>query len=542
MAFFVVAIALAAFIAPAGADTSTTVTVNFTTQGGGTPTYGLWTTVSGTVSSPGGTPTGSITASEGGTQLSASSVAGDGSYVLTLAFLPAGNHLIQVDYAGGSGFAASGATSLLVVAKADSTTSASGPASVYSGSTADYTVSVSRSPAAPQSPPGATGTVTAHGPTGPAYASAPVVNGTAQISVPASAAGSPVFFDYSGDSNYNPSSVQKTLGGPNKYGLKITVLDTHGCTSDQLVPQNCATPVPGYPIVLGAVFTPAPGSPAAPAGLAPTGTVTFTDVTTNAVLGTSSISPDGIAAIFAAFMTPGGHAVEASYNGDAAFTGAASNLLTIQVINADQIQRYVNWVYLDLLGRDGDPGGIAYWSGLLETGTPRAATSWSLVNSDEFRADVISSMYQQFLERGTDQGGLNYWVGRIGAGMTFEQFQSMLIGSDEYFQKASKGNGDNTTFVKSMYRDVLGREIDPSGQAYFLGLLANGTPRSQVVAAIVYSTEHLQNTVEGYYQHFLGRDSDPGGRDYWVSQLQHGSRDELIIALIIGSDEYFSNT
>jgi Domain of unknown function (DUF4214) len=155
---------------------------------------------------------------------------------------------------------------------------------------------------------------------------------------------------------------------------------------------------------------------------------------------------------------------------------------------------------------------------------------------------MISSMYQQFLERGTDQGGLNYWVGRVAAGMTFEQFQSMLIGSDEYFVKSSKGNSDNTTFVRSMYQDVLGRPIDPSGQAYFLSLLAQGTPRSQVVAAVVYSTEHLSTKVDGYYEWFLGRHSDPGGNAYWTSQLQHGARDELIIALIIGSDEYFYST
>ena len=70
----------------------------------------------------------------------------------------------------------------------------------------------------------------------------------------------------------------------------------------------------------------------------------------------------------------------------------------------------------------------------------------------------------------------------------------------------------------------------------------SGVARSQVVAIVVYSYEHLATTVNGYYQHFLGRNADPGGQDYWARQLLAGSRDELIVALIIGSDEYFNRT
>jgi hypothetical protein len=55
----------------------------------------------------------------------------------------------------------------------------------------------------------------------------------------------------------------------------------------------------------------------------------------------------------------------------------------------------------------------------------------------------------------------------------------------------------------------------------------------------VFSGEHLQTTVDGYYTKFLGRHLDPSGQAYWVGQLQAGARDELIIALIIGSDEYY---
>jgi len=91
-----------------------------------------------------------------------------------------------------------------------------------------------------------------------------------------------------------------------------------------------------------------------------------------------------------------------------------------------------------------------------------------------------------------------------------------------------------------MYHDVLGRDVDAGGEAYFVSLLQHGTSRSQVVGGIVYSAEHLSSTVDGYYEFLLGRPSDPGGNAYWTAQLQHGARDEVIVALIIGSDEYYS--
>ena len=202
---------------------------------------------------------------------------------------------------------------------------------------------------------------------------------------------------------------------------------------------------------------------------------------------------------------------------------------------------YVQTVYQNLLGRAVDPAGSSYWTGVLDSGVPRQTVSWALVNSDEYRSDVIAGMYAKFLNRGPDAGGLSYWVGQVAGGMTFEWFQSFLIGSDEYYGSGAKGKGDNTDFVKSMYSDVLGRPVDSGGLNYFVSLLAAGTSRAQVVAAIVYSTEHLDSTVDGYYVKFLSRHVDPSGEAYWVGQLQAGARDESIVALIAGSDEYFAD-
>jgi hypothetical protein len=527
-------------IPAAVADTPTAVSATFDGLA-----YGFDATVFGTVTGSGGvgTPTGTITISEGATILTSTAVNGNAGYLATLPLMSTGSHTVTVAYSGDATFSASEVTSTVEVIRTDPTTGVSGPASVFVGQTADFVVSIGRTPFADPATVAPTGTVTARASVaGTVYATAPLTAGVAHLLIPASAAPVELTFDYSGDPNYNPASTGDSLGEATRYSLTLTLTDAHGCTpTDQ--PEACVTPVPGYPMIIGAVFFLSPGQPALPQGMQPTGAVTFVDVTAGVGLGAAQVS-HGLAFIAATFDTPGPHVVRATYDGDPNFSAVTTfgSDLNVTVLDADHLQRYVNWVYLDLLGRDGDTAGIAYWTNLLETGTPRPATSWALVTSNEFRSDVVSDTYEQFLGRDTDAGGLSYWVGQVAAGMTFEQLESLLAGSDEYFASSSKGGGDNAKFVESVYEDVLDRPIDPGGRQYFLDLLARGTPRSQVAAAVVYSTEHLQNVVDGYYGHFLGREADPAGRDYWVAQLQRGARDELIISQIIGSDEYFSIT
>ena len=56
------------------------------------------------------------------------------------------------------------------------------------------------------------------------------------------------------------------------------------------------------------------------------------------------------------------------------------------------------------------------------------------------------------------------------------------------------------------------------------------------------STERLSTVVDGYYQHLLGRSLDPSGKAYWVGILQAGGRNEAIIGGIIASIEYWNKT
>ncbi|HEY2704596.1 MAG TPA: DUF4214 domain-containing protein [Candidatus Dormibacteraeota bacterium] len=200
----------------------------------------------------------------------------------------------------------------------------------------------------------------------------------------------------------------------------------------------------------------------------------------------------------------------------------------------------VTQVYSDLLGRAPDAGGLLYWSGLIDSGQPRFPVALSLTASTEYVGDQVQAQYQTYLHRVTDgtltSGGEGFWVNYIASGATFEQLAESLIGSDEYF--TVRGHGDASTYVTTLYQDILGRGPDAGGLSYWVGRLSAGAPRFQVSASILESTEGRQMLVDRTYQSLLRHLPDGPGLAFWTAQLQSGLRDETLIASIIGSDEY----
>ena len=314
-----------------------------------------------------------------------------------------------------------------------------------------------------------------------------LVNGVAALHNPPYGPGTgTIVADYSGDPTF-----ASNLSAP----FPQTVQKYATSTSMEVIPSNGYSRV-GDSVTLDVHVT-------VPFGAgAPTGNVRF--FVNGAPFGSDQPVNGGFATLRTAALPQGLDDVSATYLGD--FNGLPSTSSAVQQFvdfNA-QLDRYVNQVYIDLLGRLPDGAGRTYWTGLLSSGTPRACDIVGSGDQHEYRSDVITSMYELFLERDTDIGGLAYWVSQIAHGMTFEQFQCLLMGSDEYFQMASKGHGDDDTFVEAMYHDVLGRNVDPAGEAYFVSLLQQRDVPPQVVSAIVYSNENLATTVDGYYQFLLG--------------------------------------
>ena len=77
-------------------------------------------------------------------------------------------------------------------------------------------------------------------------------------------------------------------------------------------------------------------------------------------------------------------------------------------------------------------------------------------------------------------------------GATVVQVSSGLIESAE-FQSLYGANRTNNQFVDLLYQNVLDRNPDAGGYAYWNAKLANGLSRADVLAYLSESTENIAN-------------------------------------------------
>jgi uncharacterized delta-60 repeat protein len=96
-------------------------------------------------------------------------------------------------------------------------------------------------------------------------------------------------------------------------------------------------------------------------------------------------------------------------------------------------------------------------------------------------------------------------------------------------------------FVKALYRALLGRDPEPRGLAFWVGLLAEGESRAQVVQGIWESIEHRGLQVDGFYATYLHRAADADGRAFWVQALLNGASESTIAVDFVTSEEYRLN-
>jgi uncharacterized delta-60 repeat protein len=199
-------------------------------------------------------------------------------------------------------------------------------------------------------------------------------------------------------------------------------------------------------------------------------------------------------------------------------------------------QRFVTQLYLDLLQRSVDAGGLAFWSGLIDSGqATNAQVVQMLEGSTEYHQRMIEQVYSDYLHRAVDAGGLSAWNAFLNSGGTIDQMRALIIGSAEYF---NLNGGTNDAFVQAVYHDVLYRGIDSGGQQGWDQVLNNGADRGAVAGAILRTTEGSDDEVQGLYFWLLHRTSDPAGLQSFTSDLQQGTPVEQIVAILAGSPEY----
>ena len=262
-----------------------------------------------------GTPTGTVTFSDGGSPIGTATLDASGTATITTSSLPAGAHTITASYGGDSNF--SGSTGSLtqtvnqpVTATSTAVTSSANPSVV--GQPVTFTATVSSNPPGSWLTP--TGTVTFSDGGSPIGTATLNGSGKATITTSSLAAGAhTITASYGGDNNFSGSTGS------------LTQTVNKAATTTAL--SSSANPsVIGGQVTYTATVSPVPDG----------GTVAFTDGGTPiAGCGAVKVSTTtGKATCQVTYPATGRHTITVAYSGDASFAASTSAALTQQVAYA----------------------------------------------------------------------------------------------------------------------------------------------------------------------------------------------------------------
>ena len=115
----------------------------------------------------------------------------------------------------------------------------------------------------------------------------------------------------------------------------------------------------------------------------------------------------------------------------------------------------------------------------------------------------------------------------FGSGRTEEQTLSIILGSSEYFNRVAPlvvGGGATAsaqTFVRALYIDLLKRQADPNGLAFWTQQTQQFGPQA-VAFSFLRLSEYRVLQVQSYYVTLLRHSSPPpandGGVQFWANQ------------------------
>lgn len=174
---------------------------------------------------------------------------------------------------------------------------------------------------------------------------------------------------------------------------------------------------------------------------------------------------------------------------------------------------FVTQSYRDILFRSPADDRYAYWSSQIpRTKTPEDLLAYLVASSD---ADTVlhslTRLYRAYFLRLPDHAGFTYWLGKRLSGWRLATTSEAFARSSEFTTRY--GSLDDAAFVAQVYRNVLGREADPAGTAYWTDQLARGMARGEVMTRFSQANEYVTKTQRGneivaLWETLLGRAVD----------------------------------
>ncbi|HEX4155828.1 MAG TPA: Ig-like domain repeat protein [Acidobacteriaceae bacterium] len=261
-------------------------------------------TLSGTLSSPGITPAGTLMLRDGSTTIATQSASG--SFTFATSSLALGNHSLSVAYSGDSDNAAASSATISVVIQQAPTATALG----LSANPATFGQPVTLTASVVSDSPSLTGTVTFFDGSASLGSAMLLTNGTATLTTSVLSFGThSLTASYSGDGQHEAS--------------------TSVAVSERVVEPATATLVSSLNPAVSGVDVSFTATIVASGNETPTGTVLFRDGGTT--LGTAAVDGAGAAVLHDSTLAVGSHIITVSYAGDANVAAASASLTeTIQ--------------------------------------------------------------------------------------------------------------------------------------------------------------------------------------------------------------------
>jgi hypothetical protein len=206
---------------------------------------------------------------------------------------------------------------------------------------------------------------------------------------------------------------------------------------------------------------------------------------------------------------------------------------------------FVKQQYRDFLNREAEPGGLAYWVNMIDSGAmTKAQVIESFFWSQEFGLKIapIVRLYFAYFLRIPDYAGLMFWINAYNSGWSLSGISDFFASSPEFV--ATYGSLTNEQFVTLVYQNVLGRAPDAGGYAFWVDELnSERRTRGRVMLEFSESTEYkgLSNNqvyVTMMYIGMLRRSPDEEGFNFWVNYLDSGNSGLALINGFLYSQEY----
>ena len=151
---------------------------------------------------------------------------------------------------------------------------------------------------------------------------------------------------------------------------------------------------------------------------------------------------------------------------------------------------------------------------------------------------MVQHAFREVLDRPADPEGLRTYTDRLlREGWTQHQMIQQL-------QRSSEARGINADqAITKIYRDVLGRDPDQRGLAHYRSKWKDGWTQGRIRDDLRSSPEgrdtYIRNAITRAYREVLGRDPDPSGyATYEKAMRERGYTEQQVRAALMSGDEY----